>query len=167
MGEMLHTMQTSQPSLRLNDMLLSFESDADFGAKYFTCNLLGMRNVAALIEDVPLPLKTQFAFCMAPVGDEEAVLDALQHFAKRMHSHGTVHFSDVQLSCLEHVPRTPVELEEVETFYKVVDLYLWLALRFASAFPDHDQAQLAQKAAAALINEGLLLVSEKDYGRHR
>ena len=163
--EMVSAWTHSREGSTLEMMFEAFEHAQQgyhFGERYFSCDLGNMKDIAALLAGVRLPLDTRFMFCMAPVSvDDEQCMASCLRFAEALQSTGHVALPDSIHDCLVHVPRSPVQLLQLESAYRVLDLYLWLALRFEGSFDDTIKAEQLQRTAAALIDEALMIISAK------
>lgn len=130
---------------------------------YFLCDLTDMLGVARLIEEIPLNLKDRFTFCIAPVDTKQAELMSYLRFFARQYQHK----KEVKLGVDvfgEKVPVTPLELKHLEEIHAVVDVYLWLGLRFGEdIFVEIKDAEEAAERCSELIEEGLKKLKPKEF----
>ncbi|GAB5035020.1 atp-dependent rna helicase mitochondrial-like [Nannochloropsis oceanica] len=130
---------------------------------YFLCDLTDMLGVARLIEEIPLNFKDRFTFCIAPVDTKQAELMSYLRFFARQYQHK----KEVKLGVNVHwekVPVTPLELKHLEEIHAVVDVYLWLGLRFGEdIFIEIEDAEEAAERCSELIEEGLKKLKPKEF----
>jgi hypothetical protein len=120
---------------------------------FFLCDCEDIIRVAKCIDDIPLPFRVRYAFVQAPVDVEDGLLAmALRRFADRFQRKGRVQLG---LHIPAEPPRTPHELEELESAHAVFDLYLWLARKFPVEFTSVTEARAAAATAQKLITAGL------------
>lgn len=130
---------------------------------YFLCDLTDMLGVARLVEEIPLNLRDRYTFCIAPVDTKQAELMAFLRFFARQYQHR----KEVKLGMdilSERVPVTPLELKHLEEVHAVLDVYLWLGLRFGEdVFVEMDEAEEAAVRCSELIEEGLKTLKPKEF----
>jgi hypothetical protein len=145
------------------ELLAAFAAQARLGGRFFFCRQEAVRAAAALLECVrgapPLSLRDAYTFCVAPASASDLrVAAALLHFARRYAAGGPVPL-EIPLDPAR-VPATPEEMRELETAHAVVDLWLWLALRFkdagsGGAFPGRERAEALAARLCELLGAGL------------
>lgn len=115
--------------------------------------------VAEMIENLSLPLQDRFIFCICPVDIKDAIsTGALLQFATDYAKEGSVSLQKIFTPGNIKLPRTQGALIQLESFHKVLELYIWLSLRFKDAFNDYNVA-LSQKGLCSLIiEEGMKMV---------
>jgi hypothetical protein len=140
-------------------------ANADLFARHFHCCEFGeLVDIAKALDDVPLPFRTRYVFCMAPVDvDSTLVMAALRRYARHMVRKKAV---KVGLIVPDAPPLNPAELEELEAAHAVYDLYLWLARRFPMQFTDLERATEGAAKTQALIQEGLRAMGDAALQRH-
>eukprot|EP01138_Halocafeteria_seosinensis_P001201 gb/GECG01001230.1/.p1 GENE.gb/GECG01001230.1/~~gb/GECG01001230.1/.p1 ORF type:complete len:751 (+),score=81.98 gb/GECG01001230.1/:1-2253(+) len=107
--------------------------------KYFLCDCEDTLEIAKQLDNIPMPLKARFNFCLAPVDVDDALcLTALRRYAQKYSSKARV---PVELKPPTLAPRTPLELRELESAHSVFDLYLWLSRRFPNEFTSVEETQ--------------------------
>jgi len=130
---------------------------------YFLCDLTDMLGVARLLEEIPLKFKDRYTFCIAPVDTKQAELMSYLRFFARQYQHK----KEVKLGVDvfgEKVPVTPLELKHLEEVHAVVDVYLWLGLRFGEdIFIERQDAEEAAERCSELIEEGLKKLKPKEF----
>ena len=130
---------------------------------YFLCDLTDMLGVARLLEEIPLKLKDRYTFCIAPVDTKQAELMSYLRFFARQYQHK----KEVKLGVDvfgEKIPVTPLELKHLEEVHAVVDVYLWLGLRFGEdIFIELKDAEEAAERCSELIEEGLKRLKPKEF----
>jgi hypothetical protein len=130
---------------------------------YFLCDLTDMLGVARLLEEIPLKLKDRYTFCIAPVDTKQAELMSYLRFFARQYQHK----KEVKLGVDvfgEEIPMTPLELKHLEEVHAVVDVYLWLGLRFGEEiFVELKDAEEAAERCSELIEEGLKRLKPKEF----
>lgn len=122
---------------------------------YFLCPHNDVASVAEKIETAAsaLDVHDKLVFCNAPcnVGDRFAVAMLERYAAARA--------DDQQVPPnvrLPHKPPTRIfDLHELCSKHNVLDLYLWLAFRFPSTFPEADTARAQKHRCISLIAEAL------------
>lgn len=150
---------------------------------YFMCNIEDFKFLADTIQHVPLPLKTRYTFCCAPISRKmpfvcsmflkvcllQRTKGVIQQFEgiflqfTRQFSRGealTFEWVTAQLGWPFSVPETIAELQHLENVFDVFDLYLWLTYRFADMFPDKDRMRAAQHELDRTIHEGVLKITK-------
>jgi hypothetical protein len=151
------------PGEPLAELIDAFAAQARLGGRFFFCRQEAVRAAAALLGRVrgapQLSLRDAYAFCVAPASASNLrVAAALLHFARRYAAGGPVPL-EIPLDPAR-VPATPEEMRELETAHAVVDLWLWLALRFegagaGGAFPGRERAEALAARLCELLGAGL------------
>ena len=148
---------------------------------YFMCNIEDFKFLADTIQHVPLPLKTRYVFCCAPISRKQPfvcslflkvtsqflhVCSLVSHFSlsqfARQFSRGeplTFEWVTAQLGWPFNIPETIAELQHLENVFDVFDLYLWLTYRFPDMFPDTERMRNAQRDLDKIIFEGVKKIS--------
>lgn len=129
---------------------------------YFLCDLREMLDVARLIEEIPLNLQDRYTFCIAPVDTKQTELMAyLRYFAQQFYRDKVVRMGVDILS--EKIPSTPLELKHLEEVHAVIDVYLWLGIRFGEdIFVELQDAAAAAVTCSELIEKGLRKLKPKE-----
>eukprot|EP01122_Echinamoeba_exundans_P012111 TRINITY_DN5001_c0_g1_i1.p2 TRINITY_DN5001_c0_g1~~TRINITY_DN5001_c0_g1_i1.p2 ORF type:complete len:312 (-),score=63.80 TRINITY_DN5001_c0_g1_i1:248-1183(-) len=135
------------------DVLDMFDRMATTDKHYFLCRGDPIKEVAELLQHIPLSLRDLYSFCMAPVdADNEVVAGFLIKFAESF-SRG-LPVSSPPLNVLMRAAKT--KISSYETAFKVVDLYLWLSYRFPTFFMDRDEAEKLKDQISQTITNLLL-----------
>lgn len=151
------------PFKSFSEILEEFVSAARLSPNYFMRNCTDMLRVAVLLEKLPdLSFSERFVFCQSPVDvDDPNSMGALLRFAKQYSEKGEVRLEERLTPGTVQIPRTQKALVDLETWHKVLDLYLWLGLRFEDSF-FHSPLAVAQKEICNfLIQEGLKALETK------
>ncbi|XP_055333988.1 ATP-dependent RNA helicase SUPV3L1, mitochondrial-like [Paramacrobiotus metropolitanus] len=130
---------------------------------YFMCNIEDFKFLADTIQHVPLPLKTRYAFCCAPISRKQPFVCSVFLKFARQFSRGdalTFEWVTAQLGWPFEVPQTIAELQHLENVFDVFDLYLWLSYRFTDMFPDAVPMRAAQKDLDKIIHEGVSQITK-------
>ena len=129
--EQLAELHALRPKETLSNLLTYFGRYAQLDSLYFTVNMEGMKAIAAEIEDVPFQsMRDRYYFCLAPARmDVDSVARAMKVYAGLFARGQKVPANALKLQNLKHANQQ-INLSMMETFYQVLDLYVWLGLRF-------------------------------------
>lgn len=106
-----------------------------------------------------LSLEDCYVLSQAPVNiRDEQTLQALYTYASA-YAALRIYSPNVRLPSRDRKPKTLIELNEVCTRHQVLDLYLWLGLRFDNTFRDIELAQEQRKYSLSLIESGIKTVA--------
>lgn len=135
-------------------LLYRFQKAARLNQEMFhICNMQSMVDIASKIDDIDLPIRVRYKFCMAPANQKDnIVMKAISRCAKHFQQTEEVPF---ELHIPARMPRTPNELEFVETLHKAIDCYLWLAQSFPDRFPQLEEAMEKRKSLTLMIDSHL------------
>uniref|UniRef100_A0A8R1V593 ATP-dependent RNA helicase SUV3 homolog, mitochondrial n=1 Tax=Pristionchus pacificus TaxID=54126 RepID=A0A8R1V593_PRIPA len=142
--------------VRLLDIFVSVCSVSDH---FFICTVNQMKELAQLIDRIPLPLKIRYTLCISPinVNNNKFAEAAFIKMARRFSS-GQSLTAD-WLFDIVGWPPIPVtnlnDLVHLENVYEILDTYLWLSLRFPDMLPDEEIVRQAGKQVDNLIREGV------------
>jgi ATP-dependent RNA helicase SUPV3L1/SUV3 len=135
------------------DVLDMFDRMATTDKHYFLCRGDPIKEVAQLLQHVPLSLRDLYSFCMAPVDvNNEVVAGFLIQFAENF-AEG-IPVSSPPLSRLMKAAKS--KISSYETAFKVVDLYLWLSYRFPTFFMERDDAEKLKDQISQTVTNLLL-----------
>merc|ERR1711871_1368588 len=96
---------------------------------YFACDISETLDIAESIDDVEnLDIEDRLIFTMAPVNNEN--LDAFIEWTWLYAESSDPIKLRVRADGHRQLPSTPNALYRAECHHKVIDLYLWLSLRF-------------------------------------
>ncbi|XP_003703698.1 suv3 RNA helicase [Megachile rotundata] len=129
---------------------------------YFICNLDDFKFVADMIEHIPLPLRTKYVFCCAPVNRKVPfTCNMLLKYARQCSKNTpiTIQWLCLQIQWPSNVPINLVELVRLEAVFDVLDVYLWLSYRMPDMFPDTDGVRNLQKELDKTIEEGVRVIA--------
>jgi len=141
----------------------SVQTDED--GLFYVCDSNEMIEVARSMDHLTLSVEDRFALCVAPTDmNDDFVSGNHVKFAKRFASGRNVALPD-ELIPPRHLkpPRTPAALARLESVYKSVDLYSWLAGRM-EGFDELELAQTVSKRVARAIDDGLLMMDATEEG---
>ncbi|KAF3783367.1 ATP-dependent RNA helicase [Nymphaea thermarum] len=123
---------------------------------YFITNCEDILKVAAVIDEMPLSLEDKYLFCISPVDmNDEISGQGLVQFAESYSKRGVVHLKEIFTPGTLQVPKSQIELMELESIHKVLDLYVWLSFRLEESFPDREVASAQKEMCNLLIEEFL------------
>ncbi|PSC71108.1 ATP-dependent RNA helicase mitochondrial [Micractinium conductrix] len=111
--------------------------------------------LATMLRHLPLSLREAWTFSISPTDPEDVpVASALLHFATLF-----AHRRRVTPAAILHPPlseaRSEWELQQLEATHRVIDLYIWLAYRFADSFSGLEEAGERRRAVSALIDASI------------
>ncbi|CAN1808016.1 ATP-dependent RNA helicase SUV3, mitochondrial [Linum perenne] len=144
------------PKHGLYEILEHFSENATLSENYFISDCEELLKVAVVLDELPLSLKDKYLFCISPVDmDDEISSQGLTQFASNYANKGLVRLKEIFTPGSLKVPKTPAELQELESVHKVLDLYVWLSYRLDDSFPDRELAA-SQKAICSMLIEEFL-----------
>lgn len=111
----------------LMDIFVSLSTVDD--SLYFMCNIDDFKFLAEMIQHVPLPLRARYVFCCAPINRKMPfVCSMFLKFARQYSKNEPVTFDFVVSNCgwPFQLPKTILDLVQLEAVFDVMDLYLWL-----------------------------------------
>lgn len=159
--------------VRLLDLFVSVCSVSDH---FFICTVYDMRELAVLIDQVPLPLKVRYTFCTSPLNTDDKRTAAVFVKMARRFSTGQALTYDWLIDMLEWPPKPATNLNELallEQNYEILDQYMWLSMRFPDMLPDEPRVREASKLLDKMIQEGvesfmsLISVGQSESKEHR
>ncbi|VVB01126.1 unnamed protein product [Arabis nemorensis] len=154
--DLLSRYSQAHPRLGLYRILEHFVENAKLSSNYFISNVEDMMKVAALVDELPLGLETKYLFVVSPVDiNDEISGHGFAQFASTFAKSGVVRLKEIFEADKVKVPKTPIELKELESLHKVLDLYVWLGLRLEDSFPDREVAA-SQKSICNILIEQFL-----------
>lgn len=147
--------RASRHSLDYADLLRYFEDSARLDRKYFCCALEPVVLKAELLSGLSLPLYERHLLCQAPLDAKDLLHAHLLHLWARDLSGGVP--VKLRYAPPRRAPESHAELKALESYFRALDGYLWLGLRFPNAFADHtDTAKEYRETCAGLIDQALL-----------
>ncbi|EFO90455.1 hypothetical protein CRE_04454 [Caenorhabditis remanei] len=141
--------------VRLLDLFVSVCSVSDH---FFICTVYDMRELAVLIDQVPLPLKVRYTFCTSPLNTDDKRTAAVFVKMARRFATGQALTYEWLMDMLEWPPKpasTLSELSLLEQNYEILDQYMWLSMRFPDMLPDEPRVREASKILDTMIQEGV------------
>ncbi|CAP26340.3 Protein CBG06022 [Caenorhabditis briggsae] len=141
--------------VRLLDLFVSVCSVSDH---FFICTVYDMRELAVLIDQVPLPLKVRYTFCTSPLNTDDKRTAAVFVKMARRFATGQALTYEWLMDMLEWPPKpasTLSELSLLEQNYEVLDQYMWLSMRFPDMLPDEPRVRDASKILDKMIQDGV------------
>ena len=126
--------------------------------KYFLCDHEITVTIANWLHTIPLSLTDKFTFCNAPVPIRDPhSMNALYYFAA-MYALNRPVTSNIRL------PKYPVtdmlEFSSLCSKHNLLDLYLWLSVRFPKIFIERELSLKQRTHSLALIEKSMQLLSE-------
>ncbi|KAJ3096265.1 hypothetical protein HDU97_006070 [Phlyctochytrium planicorne] len=153
--EQIEVFANELPNETLGGLLEKFGDLAQVNTDYFLCNLLSQKQIADLIETLPLSLRDKFTLTGAPCNVEDGMMQSVMlRFAKDLADGEECFISDM-VKLPEEPPKSPSTLRELEGVHKCIILYLWLSFRFPTVFTDRDIAMHLKRTCEDLINTSL------------
>ncbi|KAI9488567.1 P-loop containing nucleoside triphosphate hydrolase protein [Zychaea mexicana] len=114
------------PKEKFSSLLEKFEDFASLQGTYFLCNFKDQKQIAEIIEHVPLDLRDRYQFVNAPVNLRNP--SVVKAFIKMTEMYSNMEPCD--LNDMATLPRNPVkspeELKLLEGSHKIIMLYMWL-----------------------------------------
>uniref|UniRef100_A0A914V392 ATP-dependent RNA helicase SUV3 homolog, mitochondrial n=1 Tax=Plectus sambesii TaxID=2011161 RepID=A0A914V392_9BILA len=152
------------PNASLSNLLDIFASLCSIDStKFFMCTIEQTKALADLIEHVKLPLKVRYTFCLAPVTYDSPIIAAnFVKFARKFSTGQPLTFSwlNDNLGWPPKTPETLSELIALEQTYEVLDIYLWLGIRFQDMFLDMEVVREMQRELDRMIEVGITNINE-------
>ncbi|KAJ3028344.1 UNVERIFIED_CONTAM: RNA helicase [Siphonaria sp. JEL0065] len=159
--EQMEKFATEIPEATFAELLDKFEELSRLDGDFFLCNLTTQKDAANLIQEIDLTLQDRYTLVSSPADPKNPlVANAFVKFAKCI-SDG----EEISLQEIVRLPDEPVanseKLRELESFHKVVILYLWLGFRFPSIFTATESASHLKRGCEDLINRSLDMMHDK------
>ena len=130
---------------------------------YFMCNIEAFKFLADKMDAIRLPLRARYIFCCAPVNINDSIVVSMVVKMAAQYGRNKVlnatWLAD-QLKWPAPVPENIADLSKLESFHDVIDLYLWLSLRFSDLFTDRDEVKKMRSALDDTILDGLIRLSK-------
>ncbi|CAB3409903.1 unnamed protein product [Caenorhabditis bovis] len=145
--------------VRLLDLFVSVCSVSDH---FFICTVDDMRELAILIDQIPLPLKVRYTFCTSPLNtNDKRTAAAFVKMARRF-STGQALTYEWLMDMLEWPPKpatTLAELVILEQTYEILDQYMWLSMRFPDMLPDEPSVRQASRELDKMIQVNFTIIT--------
>jgi len=138
----------------LLEILEFFSKNMEFEGPFVASNIESMIELAQIVEDYNLDLKTKYIFSLAPVSLSSPYLEVVfQRYLDEFQKGKEVRF--IAPKELPAFALTQEELLEKEDRVKEVSLYLWLSFKFPEKFPDTQEAIKAREKLNKFIENTL------------
>ncbi|CAD5221350.1 unnamed protein product [Bursaphelenchus xylophilus] len=140
--------------VNLLDIFVSLCSVSD---DYFLCDIENVRELALLIDNIPLDLSVRFNFCKVPLKNKGPLGTYFQKMARR-YSSGFPLTEDWLAQMIEWPPspaETLADIVHLEDLYDILTAYIWLGLRYEHMFPDVEVVQKWSAEITDLIGDGI------------
>lgn len=126
------------------------------------CNIDDFKFLAEMTQHVPLALRARYVFCCAPINRKMPfVCSMFLKFARQFSRNEPVTFDWLVGNCgwPFHLPKTILDLVQLEAVFDVMDLYLWLSYRFVELFPHAAMVRETQRELDDLIQQGVFQIT--------
>ena len=151
------------PDATLSNLIDIFVSLCQVDSSYyFMCQVEDFKFLADMIQHVPLPLRTRYVFCCAPINRNLVFVCTMFVKFARMYSQNepiTLDWLCRSINWPLDVPQKMSELVHLEQVFDVLDLYLWLSYRFPDLFPEQEQVRDMQKDLDKQIYDGVVNIA--------
>jgi len=117
------------------------------------CSFESQKEIANLIQNVPLGFNERFTFCQAPVSTDSPLAMSIMLQYTLQHANGSR--VPIMVMIPEGTPRTLHQLKDLEDKYKILDVYSWLSYRFPTTFTARDEAEQLKNKCKVMIEEAL------------
>ena len=139
---------------RLLEILEFFAENMEFEGPFQAANIESMMEVAAIVDEYDLDLRSRYHLACAPVSIGSPYIDSVfQRYLAHLEKEEAVPFIPPR-ELPEHA-YTNEELLNAEDRVKEVSLYLWLSFKFREQFPDIDKAREARERLNRFIENSL------------
>ena len=132
-------------------------------SNYFMCDLDAFKQLAELVQHIPLTMSTRYTLCTAPVDLNNSFICTMYlKFARSIAENEPMPFDELS-KYLQMPFNPPLKIQDLvylESVFDVFDLYLWLGNRFQLNFPDMDLAKQTQLQLDKLINQGVTNIAQ-------
>ena len=158
-AEQIELFAFNLPHLTLRELVELFVEMCEFDeSAFFICDMENFKVLSTTIEHIELPLKTKFLFCCAPANTNLAFTVAMFTKFARQYSNGEPmgqNWLKLQVSWPLALPKTIRGLEQLESVYDSIELYLWFSYRFVDIFTDQQAVRQMQRELDELIEGGV------------
>ncbi|EME31361.1 ATP-dependent RNA helicase (mitochondrial) [Galdieria sulphuraria] len=121
---------------------------------FFLCSFDDVKARAQVIEDLPLSIETKYTLCMCPVDmgiPKQSV--AFAEFSRELAFEGCVRLTKAMRQV--YPAENWKDMNDLESTYKILDMYLWLAQRFRDAFVDIENATMLRTKCCRVLQNCL------------
>ncbi|WP_456392030.1 SUV3 domain-containing protein [Nitratifractor sp.] len=139
---------------RLQEILEFFAENMEFEGPFQAANIESMMEIAAIVDEYELDLRSRYHLACAPVSIGSPYIDSVFHryLAHLERGEAVPYIPPRDLP--EHA-YTNEELLNAEDRVKEVSLYLWLSFKFREQFPDTQRARDARERLNRFIEDSL------------
>lgn len=131
-------------------------------SNYFMCDLDAFKQLAGLIQHIPLTMAHRYVLCTAPVDLNNQFISTIYlKFARAIADNEPISFDELSshLQMPFSEPNKIQDLIYLESVFDIFDLYLWLGQRFQLMFPDIDVVKRSQKELDIMISCGVMNIA--------
>uniref|UniRef100_A0A915PB74 Helicase C-terminal domain-containing protein n=1 Tax=Meloidogyne floridensis TaxID=298350 RepID=A0A915PB74_9BILA len=154
------------PHCSLSQLLDIFASISSVSEDYFSCSHARIREMAILIEHIPLSLRDRYTFCLCPVNNNgTSFLSTAYIMIVKKYSEGNA----ITIQFIKHLVMGEMRLADnldrlriLGDVYDILYAYLWLSYRFEDYFPNRDLVRELQVECGDLINKSIQLMILKE-----
>ncbi|GJQ10189.1 hypothetical protein GpartN1_g1980.t1 [Galdieria partita] len=127
---------------------------AQVDGTFFLCSFENVKARAQAIEDLPLSIETKYILCMCPVDmDIPRQSVAFSEFSRELAFEGCVRLTKAMRQV--YPAENWKDMNDLESTYKILDIYLWLAQRFKDAFVDIENATMLRSKCCKVLQNCL------------
>jgi len=139
---------------KLFEILEFFAQNMEFEGPFRAANIESMMEVAAIVDEYGLDLRSRYHLACAPVSVSSPYIESVFHrYLAHLERGEAVPYIPPR-SLPEHA-YTNEELLNAEDRVKEISLYLWLSFKFREKFPDTDKAHEARERLNRFIENSL------------
>jgi ATP-dependent RNA helicase SUPV3L1/SUV3 len=139
---------------KLLEILGFFAKNMEFEGPFMAANIESMMEVAAIVDEYELDLRSRYHLACAPVSVSSPYLESAFHrYLGYLEKGEEVPY--IPPRALPDHAWTNEELLHAEDRVKEISLYLWLSFKFAEHFPDTENARKARELLNRFIEKSL------------
>lgn len=142
---------------RLAHLLERFVELARMDGRYFLCDHQDMIVISNWLHSIPLTLAERFTFANAPVSLRDSLSTGILYQFAAAYALRRPVALNIRIS--RQKPRDILEFADLCLKHNILDLYLWLSLRYPDYFIEQDLCQDRKAHAVAMIEDTLDLSS--------
>lgn len=122
--------------------------------RHFCCALEPAARLAEIIDDADdLGLHERHLLCQSPLDARDTLhANCLRLWSKELSAGGVAR---LRYAPPERPPRTHAELQALESYFRALDGYMWLAQRFTASFTQVEKVTAYRYTCAAMIEAAL------------
>lgn len=154
------------PNHSLSDLIQIFMSICKIdNGQYFMCNFEEIKNLAELIDHIPIPIRAKYTFAISPISLRHPFISSC--FVKFVRSYSnndpvTIEYLKSIINWPLKMPANLTELVHLENVFDVLDLYLWLGFRFSTIFSQPNEVIELRSELEQLIYSGVKKLLSKE-----